>query len=236
MSGPGLYTPGMPRCSSERDTGLGLGWSPPTPVEVRLETARLLIRNWELSDAEALFETVSASRTHLTPWMAWAREGYTESAHAAHYITTQMMAARDAKGFSGIGVGIFERESGRIVGGTGVHGVFRDTATAETGYWVRADAAGRGYATETTARVLSWALDTQARGGLGLRRVVVYCSSANVASSRVPEKLGLTPEVRQREDYFVPGIGCTDRLGWGVLASEWDCRRHAIRKAKEVSG
>ena len=197
---------------------------------IRFETPRLLVRSYELTDAEALFEAVSSSREHLLPWMAWAREGHTDAASSAHYITGQILAMRDSKAFGNVGVGIFDKQSGRLLGGTGVHGVHRDTASAETGYWVRADATNRGVCTEATAGVLSWALGEQEMGGLGLRRVVIYCSAANAPSRRVPEKLGLRAEVMQRQDYFVPGIGCTDRLGWGVLAEEWDCRRHAIRE------
>lgn len=216
----------MPRCANETDTGQGLGWTPPDPFVVRFETERLLIRAYELADAEALFEAVSSSREHLLPWMPWARVGHGDVAASAHYITTQIMALRDREAFNAVGIGVFERDTGRLLGGTGVHGVHRDTACAETGYWIRADAVGRGYCTEATAGVLSWALGEQAGGGLGLRRVVIYCSAQNVASRRIPEKLGLRQEVHQREDYFVPGYGCTDRIGWGVLAGEWDCGEH----------
>ena len=61
---------------------------------------------------------------------------------------------------------------------------------------------------------------------MGLRHVRIYCSAANAPSRRVIEKLGVRQEVHQREDFFVPGVGVTDRLGWGVMTEEWDCRRH----------
>ncbi len=216
----------MTRCANETDTGLGLGWLPPEPFVIRFETPRLVVRGYELADAEALFEAVSSSREHLLPWMMWAREGHTDALSSAHYITTQIMALRDRAKFNNVGIGIFDKQTGRLLGGTGVHGIHRDTASAETGYWVRADATSKGICTESTAHVLSWALGDQSRGGLGLQRIVIYCSAANVASRRIPEKLGLRKEVEQRADYFVPGVGCTDRLGWGVLAEEWDCSQH----------
>ncbi|MBK7405135.1 MAG: GNAT family N-acetyltransferase [Phycisphaerales bacterium] len=183
----------MPRCANETETGLGLGWTPPEPFVIRFETARLVIRAYELGDAAQMFEAVSASREHLLPWMPWAREGHRDVEASVHYITTQIMAVRDAKTFSAVGIGIFDRASGRLLGGTGVHGVHRDTACAETGYWIRADATRRGYCTEATAGVLSWAFRGQSEGGLGMRRVVIYCSGENIASRRVPEKLGCAP-------------------------------------------
>lgn len=225
----------MTRCASEHDTGLGLGWTPPCPFAVRLETPRLVIRQYELGDAEHVFEAVSSSREHLLPWMAWARDSHSDAASTTHYVTTQILALRDPASFRGVGIGIFDKQTGRFLGGTGVHGVHRDTASAETGYWIRADAIGRGLATEATAHVLSWAFGDQAFGGLALRRVVIYCSARNARSARIPEKLGLRQEVHQRQDYFVSGVGCTDRLGWGVLAEEWDCARHRL-KASSAGG
>lgn len=223
----------MTRCANERDTGQGLGWSPPSQMPLRIETPRLVIRGYELSDAPALFEAINASREHLLPWMPWARDGHTDLAATTHYLTTQIMNVRDLTAFASVSLGIFDRASGCLLGATGIHGVHRDTAGAETGYWIRADAAGNGFAPEATAHLLSWAFRAQTQdgsdGGMGLRRIVIYCSSQNVKSRRVPEKLGLRMEVQQREDFFVLGLGVTDRLGWGVVAEEWDCERHRVR-------
>lgn len=220
----------MPRCANETDTGQGLGWTPPEPFTIRFETPRLVVRAYELGDAEGLFEAVSSSREHLLPWMPWARDNHTDIASSTHYIASQIMALRDPKAFTNVGIGIFDKGTGRLLGGTGVHGVHRDTAGCEVGYWIRADAVNQGVCTESTAHVLSWVFRAQDADGLGLRRVTIYCSSANEASQRIPPKLGLRAEVFQREDYFVAGVGCTDRLGWGVLAEEWDCQHHRLRE------
>ncbi len=219
----------MTHCASERETGLGLGWAASDPFTVRFETPRLLIRAWEAADAPALFDAVRQSRERLLPWVDWARDGHRTAGESLAYITGQAAALRDPATFLGVGVGIFDRETDRVLGGTGIHDVRRDTASAETGYWVRADAWGRGIATEATRHVLSWCFRPQADGGLGLRRVRIYCSSANAASRRVIEKLGIRHEVHQRADYFVRDVGVTDRLGWGVLDDEWDTAGHRPR-------
>ena len=225
----------MTRCASERETpGEGLGWTPPAQLCIRVETPRLLIRAYTLDDVPAVFEAVNASRDSLIPWMPWAATDHRELAGTAQYISSQIVAAGDTQklagegALKGIGVGIFEQD-GAFVGATGFHDVRPSTASAETGYWIRADRHGRGYCTEAIAHWLSWLLTPHAAGGLGLARVRIYCSSENKASQRIPEKLGLKQEVHQRADYHVPGVGVTDRLGWGVLAEEWDCARHAMR-------
>ncbi len=219
----------MTRCASESQYPVrGLGWQAPNPVECRIETPRLVIRSYTLDDAQAMFETVRANREHLLPWMPWAKAGHEDVAGSAKYIAEQLFSARRGAEFPGIGVGIFERASGLFLGGTGCHDVRQETASAETGYWVRRDWCGKGIATEVLRHVLSWLLGARDTGGLGLTRVRVYCSSANAGSRRVPEKLGLRAEVMQRGDFFVEGHGATDRLGWGVMADEWDCARHAM--------
>ena len=219
----------MTRCASERETGLGLGWTAPDPLPVRVETPRLVLRVYELDDAPALFEAVSTGRDALLPWMVWARDTHRDQAETTHFITSKMMDLRDPGKLDNVVLGVFERESGRLVGGTGIHGISRDTASAEAGYWIRGDARGRGYATEAARHAISWALRPQAEGGMGFRRVRIYCSAANAPSRRVIEKLGIRQEVHQREDFFVPGVGVTDRLGWGVMAGEWDCHEHRSR-------
>ncbi len=218
----------MTRCASELAfPSRGLAWRAPDPISVALETERLTIRSYRLEDAPEVFRVIADSREHLLPWMPWA-SGHTSVEFTSKYLAEQMLARGSGPAFTGIGIGIFEKDGGAFVGGTGVHDARADTASCETGYWIRHDRVGRGYATEACGRVLSWALGDQDAGGLGLRRVRVYCSSGNLASARVPEKLGLTPEVRQRDDYYIEGIGPTDRLGWGVMANEWDTTRHSI--------
>ncbi len=206
----------------------GLGWTASVPIPCELRSARLTVRLCRLDEAEMCWTVLNASRDHLLPWMPWARTEHREVAGTARYLAEQILARTSGTGFNKIGLGIFESDTGEFVGGTGVHDVRSDTASCETGYWIRHDRIGRGYATEACARVLSWALSDQAAGGLGLRRVRIFCSSANAASRRIPEKLGLRQEVCQREDYYVEGLGPTDRLGWGVMAREWDCQHHRL--------
>ena len=43
---------------------------------------------------------------------------------------------------------------------------------------------------------------------------------------RVIEKLGVRKEVEMVDDYWVDGVGLTTRMGWGVMAGEWDTQNH----------
>ena len=222
------YAPSMTRCGSEdRYPVEGFGWTAPNPLSCELETERLIVRAYRLGDVEDLFNAISESREgHLLPWMVWCKENHRTIESTTKYVCDQVLAMENPMTFNNVGVGIFEKGSGTLVGGTGVHDIRKETSSCETGYWLRKSAVGNGYALEACARVLSWALAPQGDGGLGLQRVRLYCSAENTRSAKLIGKLGITQEVRQRRDFFVEGLGATDRLGWGVLAEEWDCENH----------
>lgn len=218
----------MTRCASENAyPATGLDWSHPGPIQCELETERLVIRNYTLDDVDALFEAINDSRDgHLLPWMMWCKDNHHTIESTTKYVCEQMLAVANPMTFTNVGTGIFCKDTGRFLGGSGVHDVRRDSASCETGYWIRRDAIGNGYAREACARTISWSLEEQSRGGLGLQRVRIYCALENTHSKNLIEKLNIRQEVHQRRDYVVDGIGVCDRLGWGVLKDEWDCENH----------
>lgn len=220
----------MARCDSEtRYPSEGLGWRPPDLTRIRFETERLVIRGYELSDIGALFAAVEACRARLLPWMAWAEKSHRELAETAQFVSNQIMDTRKPETWAKVSLGIFLKDGGAFVGSTGVHDVRRDTASCETGYWIHSDHWGKGYATEACRATISWALRAQERGGLGLRRVRIFCSKENGSSVRVIEKLGVRKELEMPDDLWVDGFGLSTRLGFGVHADEWDTQRHCAR-------
>ncbi len=217
----------MTHCSSENlFPSEGLGWEAPDPLTLRIESNRLVMRTYTLDDIEQCHRVINATREHLIPWLPWCRGGYLDIESSTHEISRQIMELRDLKNLSRVIFGVFLKGTGELVGGSGIHDIRRDTASCETGYWVAQSHTRKGYAQEACRRTISWALTPQTRAGMGLRRVRIYTSDRNIPSSSLIAGLGITPEVRQRDDYYIEGVGCTDRLGWGVLADEWDCQNH----------
>ena len=219
----------MTRCHSESDSGLGDSWVPQRPLEVNIRTPRLLIRCFSLDDVEQMFEIIKRDRDTLSPWVPWARRDHQAVHQTYAFVAGQIELAREPVAARGLALGVFDAETGSLAGGVGFHDGRSDTASCEVGYWMGAHRRGEGLTTEATAHLLSWIFTPQAADGLGIKRVRVYCSAENTASKRVVEKLGLPLEVHQRRDYFVEGHGPTDRLGWGVMAEEWDFTHHRVR-------
>ena len=79
---------------------------------------------------------------------------------------------------------VFDRQERRVLGGSGLHK--RSTPDSlEIGYWIRADSLRQGLCTELSALLTHVALRC-----CGVERVEIHCDPDNLASARVPAKLG----------------------------------------------
>jgi RimJ/RimL family protein N-acetyltransferase len=155
----------------------------------RIETERLLLRRWEVSDAAALGALLVANVEHLRPWIPWAvaepapvpaleqrllgyANAFDENRHWLYAIAT-----RDDATLLG-GIGLYPRNAMSRVPAT-------DADRAEVGYWLRQDFTGRGYVTESAQAMVSLA-GTIAR----FRTVEMRCDPRNTSSIAVPRRLG----------------------------------------------
>ena len=181
------------------------------PVIYSVTTPRLLIRCYHLSDAHALNQLVIANVEHLRQFMPWARassyplEGHVEAiSHWIHNFeqTTDFV------------MGIFDRQSGELIGGTGLHRRVGEYGL-EIGYWIDAAHTNKGLVTESTAALVKVAFDHY-----GMDRVEIHCSSLNHASARIPQKLGFQLEATLRRRYM-DEYGIADRLIWTLFKADY---------------
>ncbi|WP_224333274.1 GNAT family N-acetyltransferase [Haloprofundus halobius] len=86
--------------------------------------------------------------------------------------------------------------------------------TAELGYWVTAEAQGRGYATDAARTLARYAFDERR-----LEKLTAQVVASNAGSARVLEKIGFREEGILREHEFVDGRRIDLRV-FGLLASE----------------
>jgi RimJ/RimL family protein N-acetyltransferase len=146
----------------------------------RIVTPRLVLRCWDPRDAPLLKDAIDSSLDHLRPWMPWAR-------HEPQTLAQKVELLREFRGQFDLGAdsiyGIFDAGEERVLGGTGLHPRI-GTGGLEIGYWIRADAAGRGIATESTAALTRVAFELA-----GVERVEIHCAAENLASAAIPRKL-----------------------------------------------
>lgn len=159
---------------------------PSLPATIR--TPRLLLRRQHPSDALSIKEAVDSSLAHLKASVAWAQAVPEPLEVLAERLAAAAAAfdAGEAWTFS-----ILDQAMTRVLGAIGLHQpdaalvALVGSGTLETGYWLRADATGHGYATEATSSLVELAF-----ARLGVQRIVVCHDPANVASEGIPRRLG----------------------------------------------
>ena len=174
-------------------------------------TPRLQLRPLVMQEARELLLVVMASRESLGRYMSWPRE-MVELDHARRFVKVgreQWLAGRTVR------LGVFERESGALVGNVELDGVDSRRRQAELGYWVRSDREGNGYAGEAARSMLRYAFDT-----LRMHKVRADVAVGNSASARVLEKLGFALEGTLREDRPVGNV-FVDHWRYGLLSREF---------------
>ncbi len=173
------------------------------PLPPRVETQRLALRPWLGEDLDAVRAALEESVDHLLPWIPWAT-AEKPTAEQVRALLAGWIEQRESG--SNFIYAIFDRAEGRLLGGIGLYARV-GPGSLEIGYWLRRSASGSGFATEA-ARALAaaaFALD-------GVRALEIHTSPENLASRRIPEKLGY----RLIETRFGPDGGGRDTLVFGL--------------------
>ena len=166
------------------------------PLFEELRGERVIIRPYRHGDEEALREAVVESREHLRPWMPWADTHQTIE-ESREWVEQAVAKWRQREEMI---LSIWEKETGRFLGGTGLHPRNWDIPSFEVGYWIRRSAEGRGYVTEAMRLLVEYALEE-----LRARRVEIRCDEHNVRSAAVALRLGFKQEALLRNHMLTPG-------------------------------
>lgn len=159
-----------------------------TPPET-LRNGPVELRRWRSADAGLCLRLVSESLDHLRPWMPWATPGYDPAAAAA------FLQRCEDDWVAGSAFQYLILDGGEPAGSAGLMARI-DPGGLEIGYWVHRAHTGRGVATAAAAALTEAALTLP-----GIDYVEIHHDQLNLASERVPAKLGYThidtrPETR----------------------------------------
>jgi RimJ/RimL family protein N-acetyltransferase len=140
-----------------------------------------VLRIWSADDAPLLRTTLDASDAHLRTWTPWVVDGRVpgqslESRLAQH-------AEAFAAGTEWV-YGMFSPDGAEVLGGCGLYPRVGPGAV-EIGYWLSVSHTGRGLATEAATLLTRIAFAAPE-----IQSVEIRCDARNVASARVPERLG----------------------------------------------
>lgn len=159
---------------------------------------------------ETLFALVDANREHLRRWLAWVDDN-TDVEHTRQFRHASLM---DFANGTGLSTGIFYR--GQLVGMLGTAKMNPADRLVELGYWLAAEAEGRGIVTRACRAALAYLFDQR-----GFNRVQIRCATGNTRSCAIPERLGFTREGVLRQEGRVGDGSFVDLVMYSLLAEEW---------------
>ena len=169
----------------------------------------LELRQFEMRDAENLFDVADRNRVYLREWLPWVDRTHS-SAEIRDYI-----AARLEQFEANQGPNAAICLNGAIVGAVGCHPIDWANRHCSIGYWLDAAQQGKGVMSRCCAALITYLLDEMA-----VHRVTIQCGTGNHKSCAIPYRLGFTREGIMREAEWV-NDRWVDLVVWGMLAEDW---------------
>lgn len=175
----------------------------------RIVSPGLEMRQFAMSDAEAVYAVADRNRQYLREWLPWV-----DRTHSPDDIR-DFIAARleQFESSQGPNAGIWL--DGQFIGGIGCHPIDWNNHHCSIGYWIEAAWQGKGIMTRCCASMLDYLFQD-----LGLHRVTIQCGTGNRKSCAIPERLGFTREGVIREAEWV-NDHWVDLVVWGMLDRDW---------------
>jgi RimJ/RimL family protein N-acetyltransferase len=163
------------------------------------------LRRHELGVAKEMFRLVDSDRVRLGRFLPWVA-GMHSVAEEEEYLRFAHVEWEEHRLFD---YGLFT--GGRYVGNVGAHHLEWGHERCEIGYWLAAEAEGRGLMTEAVG-VLEKELFR-----IGFHRLEIHCDPENARSAAVPRRCGYSLEATFR-DHKVEQGRRRSTMVWAKLA------------------
>lgn len=175
---------------------------------------KILLRTYEVADAQELFDAVNNSRKHLNPWLDWVSKT-TKPEHSLQFIQNSFQWQNNQQALA---LGIFEND--KIIGGIGMHQWDQETKRAQIGYWISSGYEGKGIVSHSLVKFIEYLFDK-----IGLNKIEIHFLQANKRSAKVATRLGFKVEGIIRQSILRNGMP-HDVIVAGLLRSEWAAQSH----------
>jgi len=177
-----------------------------------LYTDRLVIRRLQLNDKEDFF--YYRSHKNVIKYQSWKPENIQE---IEDFIKSMSEIHPNIPG-TWFQMAICIKETGKIIGDTGLHFFETNFMEAEMGYTISPDFQRKGYGIEAVREILNYLL-----GKLCKHRVFASVDPENKPSIALLERAGMRKEAHFRKNLFVDGEWL-DECIYAILDEEWKTR------------
>ncbi|HEU4718784.1 MAG TPA: GNAT family N-acetyltransferase [Bacteroidia bacterium] len=158
-----------------------------------LETERLLVRNYRITDAADLFSLVNGNREELKEYFPNVVENLSSVMAARKYI---LLRNRERSAAISIFSGVFLRKEEKLIGQIIVKDINQRVPKGEAGYFLAKEFYGNGFASEALKKVTDYFLGEQK-----FAKLMCRIENRNSASRKVAEKAGYTFSGTLRNDF-----------------------------------
>lgn len=169
----------------------------------------ITLREIQMSDAQAIFDTIDGQREYLGRWLPFVE--FTRHVGDTEAFIAEMLGAPDDK-----------REltfviiaDGEFAGLAGFKDTDRTNRKTEIGYWLGERFQGRGIMTAVVGRLCVFAF-----AELHLHRIRICCAVGNTPSANIPRRLGFRFEGIERDGELVGEETFRDIEVYAKLAGE----------------
>ena len=181
---------------------------------MRLETKRLILRDWMKSDIDDIVEGLN--NLDVAKWLAFVPNPYTRQ-NAEEWISLCIDKAAKGRDRNSYDFAIELRSEQKVIGGVTLDRISRMHGTAGGGLWLNANYQGLGYGSEAFGEKIRFAFED-----LKLRRLDNGFFEGNVSSLKMQEKFGYKVEGMRRRAFRCMADGeLKDEHITGLLVEEW---------------
>jgi len=186
-------------------------------MKLRLETERLILRQFTAADLETFF--AYRNDPDVARYQGWEYPYPHEK--AVEFIRAMSLAVPEHSSWLQIALEL--KSTGQLIGDVAFFIKREDERQAMIGYSLARPFWGNGYAFESVSRLLLFLFDD-----LQLHRVSAECDVENAPSWKLLEKLGFRREAHLIENLFFKGAYCSE-YHYAMLLREWQ-EHHASRR------
>lgn len=174
-----------------------------------LRTERLILRKYQLSDAQDMFKNYAADE-RVTKFLSWPP--YTNTADIEEFLRERIAEYADPSNYHWA-----IEMNGEMIGSISVIGGSDYHRNCEIGYCLGYEFWNKGIMAESLAAVIKFLFEE-----VGMNRIIAKHNEKNPASGRVMQKCGMTHEATFREHYHMNDGNYYDSILYRILRSEYD--------------
>ncbi|MGE5328354.1 MAG: GNAT family N-acetyltransferase [Deltaproteobacteria bacterium] len=181
---------------------------------IKLETERLILREWDKEDVEDLIEGLN--NIEVSKWLSFISYPYTKN-DAEKWIEFCIENAKKGDKRDSYYFAIELKSDKKVIGGLSLDKINKFQGTAGGGIWINAKYHGHGYGTEAFGKRIEFAFNN-----LKLRRLENGFFEGNPSSFKMQEKFGYKIEGMRRKAFICMADGeFKNEYITGLLEEEW---------------